>query len=1798
LIPTVGLMAADGVWTAGGGSWTNTANWAGGIVAGDGGTATFTGPTSQNTFTVTVPAGLPFTLSGLIFNPTNAVTPWAFNGETNTLVAPARFEINRENVFFRGQLTGSDGLHFVGRSEHSLALETTNFFTGTVTAENGRLLPRFDESLGAVPPVLIPDAVVVSNATLGNYGAPGVDIHANRGITAVENAYFHGRDGGSTGYLRIHSPITGAGNVWILRQNSFMEFLNPASDYAGDTVFGGTKIGYYSGAPAAALLRLGADEVLPHGPGKGRLLFGQGMNGTLDLQGHAETVNAIGSPDDGDFTLTNSLPAPGVLMAGLDDADMRINGTVRPGVTLEKIGAGTLRFADRFTALDPSRGTLKLSEGALAFTDPAFIGPLTLLLDGGALRHAGTQPGLVEYGGASSGSINFAEPLRFCGVRLSPRTGDRGYIGYPNNTQYRYVGQWHVPAGGTYSFAQSFDDRSYLAIDGVEILTATNTAALAVKRNVALAAGWHDIEIRLAQGGGGVGPRTNVMDAAVMYDPGNGDFSSPANARRFQDPGDGSVLRTKPLAAADTVTAAARAEIAADTALDRSGTEAPLVWAGDLVSVTPGAKLTVTGHAAEPFRVGSTNRPAVFAADVADANGVVFQDKAWLLAFPASSSWSIAAGADIAAGAPGLFTGDQTLAAYSLRIPSAAPLGTGTETVTVGGGNLAVTFDATREENARLVDDPAYAFTVSNAVVLASADARVAFDGAGTVTYAGAVSGSGTLVKNGSGTAVLAAASTFAGGVAVNAGRLVVADDAQLGDPANAVALNGGVLDLAFGGTFARDLSAADGGLAVAAPNTLTATGTLSGTLTKRGGGVLAVEGPSPALDLYVAEGVAVLASSSGPAVRHILGVDTAAVARVAADGGDQISGSVTLTGGMLDLAGRAESVGALLSGNDRSCVTNGAVAPVVLTVGEGNANGTYVGGLSGDLSLVKTGTGWLATAGAPGTQNAAGALAVDGGEFAFGLGIRQIRFMPVRTRTPGRNPNLSEFQITRRGKVVPWPVGTATTGTTSTSGNESWRLIDDDTRKAWQANAAIGQYVTVHLPAPVVFDGYRWYTGSTVVNDSAGDPVAWEIYVSTDGNAFYLADARDLAASVIPTRRGVKAGDWTLTRGPASAFAPSFASVASGAVFRVQLADAAVGALSGIGALDLKPGARLAVGDLSAFTGSVSGKGATLALGAETPLTLPVVSSAGVTALNGSSAPASAVVGARGEPAFFGALKDGPAAPLGLVKRGPGDLRLADAGSAYTGDTVVESGALVVEAGTFSFRYVRFNVTAALDPGTDSAGFEMAYGEFQLLRGGALVSWPVGTVANPGYVKGDKNHGDDVPGRAIDGNLDNRWLSQPLQALVVDTKSSVTFDGYRYYTSKVNNQDRSRAPVAWTVDGSDDGVTWVTINIQSGVVIPPAVGVAHLIGPHNLGFSTLELLPAALRAETPPTNHFLSGVAARYLRFTVTQIRGEDTANYDGFQFAELSLFKDGAVVPWPVGTLATAPGGYWAADGTPTPAKVVNNTANNEAADRWLCDSVLNPLTVELPVPATFDAYGFTTAYNNDSQTHRTPVGWRLEISADSNTWYVVDERWNEATPTASLALAGPYPLRLPAGGAALDAIPDASRVVVHAGAALRIGGDAFETVGPLNGAGTVSIAEGATLTLNLFEDAVFDGAFGGAGGTLALAGNHAFTCTGAAATPGDFAVDFRGGKFGGTLHVGGALAVSGPVAYALPASLPASVPLFTFGSIDAASRDALVAGAASLAVPQGYAANVRVTGNAATLTVSAPGLIMMLR
>lgn len=1818
------VCSAETAYYIGGGNGTfnDPARWLDAYVPQAGDTAVFL-PSSSGQ--ITVPDGSPFTLSSMLVN-TNVISyTVAFYGETNTLVAPAVIAVSNGTLAFRtGALAAPDGFTFVGRNGN-LELLSTNLIAGTVTALSGRIIVQHDLALGPVPAALAPAAITLDGGMLGNLDPP-VTIHPNRGITAGPNgAYLHGRNinvGASA--LVIESPITGPGSVTVIRQTDEVEFRNAGNDYSGDTVFGAAApVGYYSGTDqGASLLLLGADEVIPHGEGKGRLVFVQNMDGVLNLNGHTETVNGIAAANAVFAIVNGAAGTPGVLRAG---GDISMNGVLGAGVTVDYIGAGTLRFVDvpaatavTYANNEASAGTFSVASGSLAFADPALLGGgVTVALNGGGLALELGQPGLAEYRSAIPGSSSVnpsATPLTFGGVFPGPRMANAEASGYATYTQYLYEGEWFVPADGTYSFGKGFDDGAALFIDGQLILLNNTSSAVAVVRDIALTAGWHTLQLYVSQGGGSVGPRTvNGFVSAIVFDPANGPITNGLglveNAYPFADPGDGSVLRTR---LPSVGTARARLEINEDAAFDRSAAPAlPIVWANDVVAA-PGATLTVTGGS-EPFTVGSPVRPAVFEANISDANGIRFQDKVWVKTLPADVVYG--AGADLAVGIPGILgTGAQNLTSYSLRLPDPDALGDPADApVTVNAGRT-LTFDSTTERDARLIDDPDRAFTASNAVILAGG--TLAFDGPGTVTLDAPVSGSGALVKSGSGTVVLDAPATFAGSVSVAAGTLSVSSDASLGDASNPVSLTGGTLDLSALATFSHAFTLTPDSSVIFPGAPFTLTGALSGTLRKTGDAPLTLAGsaPNPDFDLYVSGGAVTLANTPGPAVRNILGVD--AGASLTLDGADQISGSVRLTGGVFDLAGNDLAVDSFRA-YAPSAVTNSASGLATLTVGTNNTAGLLIGALAPNVALSKQGSGGFTLAAVPGTS-APASVDVASGLLALGRAPSYVRLTILKTRTAGQKPRLGELVLTRDGYPLPYRTDVSTLAPSSQSPYVSAAAVDGTTGGFWLSDGTAGQYLIVDLKEPVIFNGYRLYSGTNVTSkcSSANDPVSWTLEISSDNSNWLLVDTVADAA-LYSGQPGVKIMDRTLDPAvwPSVAFdAATPVTVAAGASLRAATSAFPVGTLSGAGTFEFLRGASATLGDLSAFTGVCSGAGEMVVSGAApfdipssavpAPLSGKIYSTGAVTfppdfpTVRNGAAPASVVVGASGADGSFAGRLAQAAAPLGLTKVGAGKTILVDAGSTYTGDTVVEAGTLAVQAGSYTFRYIRFNPTLTQSGNQVNSGYALAISEFQLLRGGQPVVWPSGTTVSTPFA----NHSTGLATNAINGSFTDRWLSSTIpNPLTIDTKTGVTFDAYRFYDSAVNPADTpERCPVSWTLEVSDDGATWMSADSRSNVTVPPEHGQpGQLVGTFPLRSSPRAWLPAQFRAATPVTSQFLSAVTASKFCFQVLGVRTETTTadnSASGYALTELQLLRDGAVVPWPAGTTVWSPVPGWnTAIGNP--ANMANNNAVASDANRFYSSSILNHVVINARTNLTFDAYRWVTAYN---VTGRDPTHWRLMVmpAEGGDAFYPVDEQVNYPTTTQRGGTVGPFPIIQPAGLSAVDAIPDTSRVRIAQDAMLELGAGVIETVGPLSGTGTVSLVSGATLGLNLFEDAVFDGAVNGAGGTLALAGGHAQFFTSAHTIPGDFAVDFRGGRFGGTLRVGGALTVTGPVAYAQPARLPYGATLFTFSSIDTASREALIAGAASLTLPSGYEATVRVTADAAYLSVAAPGTVILLR
>lgn len=1818
------LQAADAVYIGNVGIayWTNSAFWANGYIPQAGDTVTFS---TNGNVQIYITPEQPFSLSSLFINTDNSSRTIAFVGiTTNTLTYPALVVVSNGYLSIRETiLNGSNGLTFSGSG--NLELQCTNLFTGPVTVSGGRLLPRFDESFGPAPAALAPAAIVLDGGLLGNLDV-ALALAPTRGITVTAaGGHFFGRNAGNG--FSVPSPITGTGNVYIVRQSGSMKFSSSANDYAGDTVFGSVYYTSNLGTTDGATLVLGADGVIPD---TSRLVFVNGHNGTIDLAGHVETVAGIVATN-GNFALKDTV-GDGVLHTS-SAANLPLNGTIGTKTTLN-ITAGTTRFSDApHPAATPSAGTLSLSGGTFVLSDPARLGGITLALDGGILALEAHAPGLAEYTSKFGLSTN-ATDFTFSGIYATPRQAGElpGLLAFGNNMQYLYEGEWHVPADATYSFGKGFDDGACLIIDDQTIIYNNTASAIAVVKGVFLTAGWHTIRLYVGNSSGNFGPRTsNGFASAILYDPANGDITNSlgqvADAYPFADPGDGTVLRTVVgrLAPVTDTAHAPRLEIKRDTAFDRSAAPAqPLIWANDIVSA-PDATLTVTGGN-EPFTVGSSVRPAIFDVNISDANGVRFQNRVWLKTHPQTVFYGT--NADLAVGIPGILgTGPQTLANYSLRLPSSDALGApATAPVTVPSGR-SLTFDSTTESGSFLIDDSARAFTASNAVILSGG--TLAFDGPGTITLDAPVNGNGALIKLGPGTAVLAQPSDFTGTVTVAAGTLTVLDNTALGAATNPVTLAAGAtLDLSALSSFSHAFSLASDSSVLFPKGPLTLSGHLSGSLRKTGLAAVTLAGSTsnPDFDLYVSEGVVTLANTPGPAVRHVLGVDTKATLMLS--GEKQISGEIALTGGALDLAGHALAVDSFRAYTP-SVVTNSATGTATLTVGTNNTAGLLIGSVAQNVALIKKGTSGFTLASVPGTSSPA-SIDLQSGTLVLGRAPQYVRFTVLKTRTVGRAPRIGEIMLTRGGRPIPYRLDASASA--SSFNSNIWnaaasQAIDGSSVSFWLANKTTsGENITIDLKEQTPFDGYRLYSGTNVSTSvtSGNDPVSWTVEFSSDGSHWLTVDTVTDAplystsylglCGVLIYERTLDPATWPSI--PFTAATPI--SVASGTTLRAAALDFGINSLAGTGTLDFLRGASATLGDLSAFSGIFNGAG-NVQISSDTPLNIPSSSVPAASTARGiwgnspvyfppdfptiraTATPASVIVGSsRTDGSFAGRVVDGTAS-TGLRKIGTGKTTLLDVGSAYTGDTMIEQGTLAVNAGAYKFRYVKFNPTAAQNDGTDSAGFELAYSEFRLLLNGQTVAWPSGTVANQGYVKGNKNHSDDVPANAINGSFNDRWLQQPLQPLIVDTQSGVIFNGYSVYESNQHSADYSRCPKTWTVEGSDDGTGWTVIDAQTGIPTPaqdaPATGrPGILIGTFSFRASPRAWIPTNYRVATPVTNTFISAVTAEKFCFQIMNVRNETNTADNGataWQLAEITLLRNGQIVPWPEGTTAWTPLPAFVG----SPQKLVDNDRVATAANRMYSSAMLNHIVINAHTNLEFDAYQWTTSHDI---AHRDPIAWRFFVmptNGAAESFTCVDEQFRYPTPNVRSTTVGPFQLRLAAGLNAVDAIPDTSCLHVAAGATLELGANALETVGSLSGAGTVSIATNAVLTVNAIKNAVFSGTLVGPG-SLALAGTNAQFFAGLGTIPGNFAVDFRGGRFGGTLHVGGTLTVTGPVAYALPAILPATETLFTFGSIGTTSSTALTAGVTSVTPPLGMVAKVIVTSSSAVLSVTSPGSLIILR
>lgn len=241
---------------------------------------------------------------------------------------------------------------------------TNSSFTGGFRLQEGVLRAWSDGSLGAVPVTLQSEGVTLDGGGLKNNGRP-LALSANRGVTITTSNGYLTAGWAPTNPLSLGGPIAGPGRLLVNLDGSPIILSNAANDWAGGLCIGTNGPGFYA-LGAAAWLKLGASEVIPHGPGKGDVVVDGSFKGLLDLNGQTETINGLW----GDGQIFNYSSDPATLTAGANDAAGRFDGAVASGgtntITLVKTGTNTLTLAgnpdNTSLSLIVSNGTVVLEK--------------------------------------------------------------------------------------------------------------------------------------------------------------------------------------------------------------------------------------------------------------------------------------------------------------------------------------------------------------------------------------------------------------------------------------------------------------------------------------------------------------------------------------------------------------------------------------------------------------------------------------------------------------------------------------------------------------------------------------------------------------------------------------------------------------------------------------------------------------------------------------------------------------------------------------------------------------------------------------------------------------------------------------------------------------------------------------------------------------------------------------------------------------------------------------------------------------------------------------------------------------------------------------------------------------------------------------------------------------------------------------------------------------------------------------------------------------------------------------------
>ncbi len=267
-------------------------------------------------------------------------------------------------------------------------------------------------------------------------------------------------------------------------------------------------------------------------------------------------------------------------------------------------------------------------------------------------------------------------------------------------------------------------------------------------------------------------------------------------------------------------------------------------------------------------------------------------------------------------------------------------------------------------------------------------NASVIFNQTRTGTYAGVMSGFGSLTKQNTGTLILSGTNTYSGGTTLSGGTLSISSDTNLGNAARTLTFNGGTLLSTAGFTSSRAVILTGDGTVEVSGSPLTMSGVVygSGALTKRGTGTLTLSaantysgGTTVSSGILQGTATSLQGSITNNASVIFNQTTTGTYSGVMSGSGSltkQNTGTLVLSGANTYSGGTGVTAG-ILQGTTTSL--QGSITNNSSVIFNQTTTGTYAGVMSGSGSLTKQNTGTLILSGANtyrgGTVVAAGIL-------------------------------------------------------------------------------------------------------------------------------------------------------------------------------------------------------------------------------------------------------------------------------------------------------------------------------------------------------------------------------------------------------------------------------------------------------------------------------------------------------------------------------------------------------------------------------------------------------------------------------------------------------------------------------------------------------------------------------------------------------------------------------------------------------------------------------------------------------